>query len=66
MKWKIKVSPKDNDLRTIRRFAWIPIQIRVYQDNSHSLYLVWLESYQVNQLYKSDKGWTDISMWIDD
>jgi hypothetical protein len=66
MKWKIKVSPKDNDLRTIQRFAWIPIQIRVYQDKSHGLYLVWLEFYQVNQLYKSDKGWTDISMWIDD
>jgi hypothetical protein len=66
MKWKIKVSPKDNDLRTIRRFAWIPIKIIFYKYTSHSLYLVWLESYQVNQLYKSDKGWTDISMWIDD
>ena len=45
MKWKTIApnAPKDGDVRTVRRFAWLPIAVGDYT--------VWLEVVQIEQVY---------------
>jgi hypothetical protein len=47
MMWIANPTPKQGDVRVRRKFAWWPIKFLVDTD----LYYVWLESYQVTELY---------------
>lgn len=56
MRWRTtKPTPKPGDVRYIRRFAWLPVEIR-----DHT---VWLERYEATQrlvLGVEEDRWEDI------
>ena len=41
MRWKPKIRPKDKEIRTIKRFAWLPVAML------NEPVVVWLETYIV-------------------
>ena len=45
MKWKVKPYPEIGDIKTIRKFAFLPV--RMYNDE-----VVWLEFYYTDYLYR--------------
>jgi hypothetical protein len=47
MKWKANSKPNEGDVRTRRKFAWLPKQL--YIDTQK--YYVWLENYQIEEMY---------------
>jgi len=64
MKWKIDAEPKAGDIRKLRVFAWRKTKVGDYW--------VWLETYQITELFfvskddfacKNiwDRGWCEVS-----
>jgi len=47
MMWKANSKPKQGDIRVRRKFAWWPMEFMIDDE----LYYVWLETYQVTELY---------------
>lgn len=65
MKFKITQPNKKGDTRIVNKFAWFPVRTTVItQDSDDSIMYVWLELYQVRQLWV-DNHWFDIATWCD-
>ena len=57
MRWRcVPVPPpSENDRRIVRKFAWLPIQIKNIK--------VWLETYQTTEVYTKRMLWDEGNAW---
>ena len=65
MKYKLKKPPKVNDVRSVKKYAWLPAI--AYSPINEDKYLIWLEKYLQNQKYViglTFHGWIKIKNYI--
>lgn len=57
MRWRCSPIPfpSENDRRIVRKFAWLPVQIKDHK--------VWLETYQTVEVYSKRMVWADEQAW---
>lgn len=68
MRWKIriKIKPKPDDVRRVRKFALFPKRaLRELDHYPEGIYIIWLEHYVESQLYSfSSDHWGSGYKWV--